>query len=336
MSFAEFAAGAWSTSDLLSDIRRKARLSDTDEDYTDAVLLREATDVLITRIARAHTLAREGRRLLEAEREVASEAVSEDGRSFVLPPWAMGDALSRVFWRPSTDSMDDERPLDYVGADLEPEALEGYEEGDPWGYTLVDNRVRLIPGASGGALRFLYPRRHGQLVPSTSVRQVDSVDVQEDGSTVIELASAAPASWVEGAWVDIYGGTPPHTVFCADARVADGSSGTTLAVAVPYATLGPKLNAEPTRLYVALSGESGHVHVPLEFRPALTSLVAANVLRNLGFIPDANDRESEGLRILGEGQDLITPRNKGTREKIVNRNSLLRGASRRRGGGGWL
>jgi hypothetical protein len=335
MAYSEFSAGAWSTSDLLSDVRRKARLSDSDADYTDVVLLRIATDVLITRAAQVHVLAREGHALAEAERTVSSEAVSEDGAEYVLPPWAMGEAISRVFY--SSGDGSDEAPLDYVGGDVEPDMLADMASGEPWGYTLIGNRLRLIPRpeSATGTIRFLYPRRHGQLVASTEIRQL--LGASDSGSgTTLQLASSPPASWAVGAWVDVYGSTIPHSLSCTDARISlVGAS--SVVVEVPYATLGARLNSDPTKNYVALSGESGHVHVPLELRPGVTSLVAASVLRDLGFLPDANDREAEGMRVLGVAQDLITPRHKGTKEKIINRNSLFRGASRKqRGGGGWL
>lgn len=328
MSWTEYNANTWTSADLITDVRRRARISNDDQDYTDAVILREASDCIWDMPARLEVAARRGRKIMETTRSVTSEATTTGGGSYALPPMASADAISSVFWVDATTNV---RRLQVVSADQEPEYLgSATDTGDPTSYALLDREVRLYPtpDSASGSLRIVYARRHPALVASTGVRAVTTVATASAGAaTKFTLSSAPPSEIVVGAWVDLTGYRVPHRTFYPDA-VVTVVSGSDVTVGVPYATMAAAVDSTAAHNYMQPSGSSYFVQLPLEFRKALGDMVAANIMRQKGDRLGAADAEVASARSFQDQADFLASRTKGTKPRIKNNWSLMRSHSK--------
>jgi hypothetical protein len=328
MSWTEYNANTWTSSDLITDVRRRARLSNDDQDYTDTVILREASDCIWDMPARIEVAARRGRKIMETTRSVTSEAITTGGGSYALPPMASADAISSVFW---VDANTGVRRLQVVSADQEPEYKgNATDTGDATAYALFDREIRLYPTpvSSSGSLRIVYARRHPALVPSTSVRAVTTIATASAGAaTKFTLASAPPAEIAVGAWIDISGYRVPHRVFYPDA-VVTAVSGSDVTVSVAYATMAAACDSTAAHNYMQPSGSSYFVQLPLEFRKALGDMVAANIMRQKGDRLGAADAELASARSMQDQADFLSSRTKGSKPRIKNNWSLMRSHSK--------
>jgi hypothetical protein len=321
VSWTEYNANTWTSDEVVSDVRRRARLSDTDIDYTAAVILREATDQIWSIAARVEAQARDGRKTFDSSRTVTTDSVVASGADYVLPPMCSADAVSSIFWVNSTG---DTVKLAAVSVDREPDFLG--ETGDPTTYALLDREVRLYPTPLGisGTLRIMYQRRHPALVASTSVRAVTAIATASSGAaTKFTLSSAPPAEVAVGSWVDVVGSRIPHSVHYADAIVT-AVSGADVTVSVAYATMAAAADSTAARNYLQSSGQSYFVQLPLEMRGAVAGLTSASILGQMGDLGSAQRSEQAAMRELADIGNFLATRTKGTKEKIINRFSLMR------------
>jgi hypothetical protein len=322
----DYNAASWTTSQLLADIRRKAKVSDTSSDYTDAVLLREATDSLWDFPAFALQQARDGRLTFSLTRSVSADARTVAFDEIELPPFAVADAISSLVL---IDTSGSESVLSPMQVDQEPYVDQPSYSGQPAGFLLIDGRARLVPKPSNTAVgvRINYQRRHGDLVASSAVGTISSILTVGDGSTcTLTLSATPPAGFVAGAWVDIVNPYYPYRLELVDVKIT-GIAVNTLTLAIPYATL----NAiSPTNMTCVLSGQSPYVQLPLEMRKSFTEYAAASICRQIGDEAGAEAYEQSAREGMGRTVSMLSPRIKGTREKAVNRGGLFRGGPRSR------
>lgn len=328
MSWTEYNANTWTSADLITDVRRRARIANEDQDYTDAVILREASDCIWDMPARLEVAARRGRKIMETTRSVTSEAITTGGGSYALPPMASADAISSVVW---VDASSNVRRLDVVSVDQEPEYLgSATDTGDPTAYALLDREIRLYPtpSSSSGSLRIVYARRHPALVVANDVRAVTTVATASAGTrTTFTLSSAPPSEIAVGSWVDLTGYRVPHRTFYPDA-VVTAVSGSDVTVNVAYATMAAAVDSTAAHNYMQPSGSSYFVQLPLEFRKALGDMVAANILRQKGDRVGAADAEIASARSFQDQADFLSSRTKGSKPRIKNNWSLMRSHSK--------
>lgn len=322
----DYNAASWTTAQLLADLRRKARLPDTASDYPDAVLLREATDCLWNFAGYAMQQARDGRLSFSLTRTVSTDARSSSGDEIELPPFAVADAVSSFVL---IDPSNNESILRVLQPDHEPDYDQPNNAGKPWGLLLLDGRARLVPKPSGTgyAVRITYQRRHGDLVPSSAYGTVGSVATVGDGSTcTLTLSATPPSGFVVGAWVDVVNPSYPYRSELVDAKITAVATNT-LTLNVPYATLNAVV---PAGMTVVLAGQSAYVQLPLEMRQPYTEFAAAAILRQVGDESAAEAYEASAQAGMGRVANMLSPRVKGAREKVVNANGLFRGNARPR------
>jgi hypothetical protein len=326
LAFTEYNANTWTTAELIADVRRRARISDDDQDYTDTVILREATDQIWTVLAPIEAKARDGRKIFESSRTVTGDSVL-DGTDYVLPPMCSSDSISSVSW---TDSTGVETALAVVSVDRQPDY--SGEEGPPTSYALLDRALRLYPTPDGltGTLTIRYPRRHPALVAATDARAVTAIATASSGlATKYTLSSAPPAEIAVGSWVDLVGARVPHHVHQGDAIVT-AVSGSDVTVSVAYATSLAAVDATAARNWMQASGQTCFLMLPLEMRMPLAQLAAASILGQIGDKAGAQALEVSALTTLGVMKADLASRTKGTKEKIINHHSLMRSHGWRR------
>lgn len=319
----EYNAVSWPVADLLSDIRRKARIDDNAVDYTDAILLREATDAIWTRLSVELAKAGGGRLLRLVTRAASTDYKNADADEYDLPPMAVGDNLNGVWFRTSDSSS--EYRLELISVDRSPEYAGPLDTGDPRWFAMLGGRIRVFPrpATNTGTLRIVYARRHGELIPATDARAITSITDLGGGQTRINM-SAPPGSWTTSTKFDLIDSFHPHRLQDADFTFSSVGAGSVLEEAHSTATLRFKVGQ-----YIALAGQTPFVQLPLEFRTPLAELVAAQVLMQIDDKQTALQYERRAIEAIVAVADALSPRVKGRREKIIHHHSLLRQHARR-------
>jgi hypothetical protein len=321
VSWTEYNANTWTAAEVVSDVRRRARISDTDLDYTDDVILREATDKIWSIAARVEAQARDGRKTFAVSRTVTTDSVIASGANYVLPPMCSGESVSSILW---VDASGSAMKLPYVSVDREAEYLG--ESGTPIAYSLLDREVKLYPEPTGvtGSLRIIYQRRHPALSAGTQTGTVTAIVTASAGTeTKFSLSSGLGADVVPGSWVDVVGKRVPHGVHYADAIVT-AVAGADYTVSVPYATMLAAADSTPGRNALQPSGTSYFVQLPLEMRSALTGLTAGAIMSSIGDKAEGQSMSNAAMAELDDISGFLATRTKGTKEKIINRSSLMR------------
>jgi hypothetical protein len=315
-------AQTWTSAQVLSDVRRKASLPATSTDWTDAVILREATDVLWSFAGWALAQAGEGRMLVSTERAVTSAVTGAVGaREFVLPALAVGATLDMVTWTDANGR--NQSRLARIDHGEEALLVDVTERGAPAMYALIGDRIRVYPlPNTGGSLRITYQRRHAELVTDQVASVATLSSVAAAGATTSTLTLAAGITGIQqGDNLDVLRATQPHAPIVAGAELVTINSATSYLIDQPIAmfTGNETLNARVVR-----SGQSPYVSLPLEFRAAFTEKVAANILRVVGDLQGMQVCEQAAVAELSRVLQLLSPRAKRDKPYAVNPSSHLR------------
>lgn len=329
-----YANGAsWTGSELVADVRRKARIPSGSLDFTTANLLREASAVITSFAGWAMSEAGEGRELFQRQYSSATALLDSQygtDRELLLPPQALADTIDSVFWV-NADKTKEIR-LQLIDVYAQPVYDTPNSLGEPWGFSMLNHRIRLYPKPQNtGFVRVNYQRRHPELVEDSTanvattagiaVTQTDSIDFD----TVADPSSAFAAE----DYIDVINNAYPYTLFIADARIAAVTISGIL-IAWPSAIVTADM-MEATR--VVHSGQSPYVHLPLEFRSCLTEKVAEKVLREIGDKLAADQCGAAAELELQRVIQMLNPRTQSVRQKVKNPNSLMR--TRRWARWGW-
>lgn len=319
-------AQGWTAASLLADVRRKASLPVTSTDFTDAVLLREASDVLWNFAGWALSQGGEARLLRTLERTVTStlDAMSSPYRAaseFALPPLAVADSIENVSWRDAAGQRDCR--LARIEMAEESDYDTPTNTGDPQAYALLDGRIRIYPQpTTGGKLRLSYQRRHPELIldgsPDVLTVVSSSYTVQTEVSFVVD--DAAPYSPGDG--VDLISPNYPYRYVVTDATVngVTGAGSTTVRVVMSPTWL----QGFPTALRMVRAGTSPYVQMPLEMRAAVNEKIAANAMRIIGDMQGMQASELAAKEELSRVMQMLSPRTKRDKPKAVNPHSHLR------------
>jgi hypothetical protein len=216
-------------------------------------------------------------------------------------------------------------PLEVIPLGMEHIFQSGDAAGLPTCYALKDGTIKLFPRPdASGSMRITYMRRHGQLVIGSDTTTVTSVASASSTDTNITV-SAIPSSFLAGTWVDVIGKYYPYRTKMHGLRIVSAAAGvvrvsTALAEFTAASTAGDTL---------VIYGKTPVVQLPLEMREPLTSQIARNICADLGDMQRANALDQMAAAGGGRVQNMLSPRTKSDRQKIVNSNSLARGTSRR-------
>lgn len=327
----DFNSVQWTADNLLAEVLSACRFPPNGTvDYTPAVLMRRASDAIWGWATHQISTSRDGRMSAFLTRDVATQYIDADGDEFELPPMAVADTLDSVSWRSSEGGADLRLQLIALGQ----EALYTgtFGQDTPGCYLLLDGRVRVIPKPSaGGQIKITYLRRHGQLVLASDPSTAAITNLTGASIPVLTVTPVA-FPFAVGQWVDVISRYYPYRfkVHGAVITAVDSVAGTVTLGKEKAATLN---QVAPVGDYLALCGLTRFVHLPLEMRVSLTKRIAVDVLNEIGDVTLSNQlagfAEQEAVR----SRDMLSPRVKSDREKIVSRNSLARRGVR--GGGKW-
>lgn len=305
---------------VLTDVRRKASLPVTSTDWTDAVILSEATDVLWDFADWAMAQSGEGRMIASLDRPVSANLTGPftAGSEVPLPPLALAGTIEGVTWTNATGQQQF-RIARIDGAD-EAVYTTPSDDGDPSTYMVIGDRIRLYPRpSSGGTLRITYQRRHPQLVVDT-VANAGTISAIAQATATTSTVTHTLTGLAVGDTVDILSSSYPYSALVTSAEVT-ALPGT---IAVPYAQLAG-FDASPR---IVRAGQSPYVQLPLEFRTAVAEKTAANILRSLGDLQGMQAAEQNATLSLSRVMQMLNPRIKRDKPRAINPSSHLRARSR--------
>lgn len=321
-----YSAVDWTVSELESEVRLEAAIPDAE--LTSAQILALASSCIWTEIAELQAVdqAISGSDI-EYEDTAASDMEGDDG-NLVWVPQSSADTILSVHWY--TQASGD----GFVALTPKPVSqLDDYVEdgiaNTPLYYVVEGGRLRLIPkpGASNpGKVRVYFQAQHPELTVASAIGTLSTWS-----SPTLTLSATHPTAWPAAPYaVDLYSAYAPHRVYHRGLPISS-DSGADLTADVT--DLGAELDDLPTdgSVRVALSGQAGHVMLPLVYRRPLTLLVAARILRQQGDTNGANERYGDFGRAMAAARNQIVPRVKGQSHKWVNRDTPLRSRAGRWG-----
>jgi hypothetical protein len=313
----------WTSSQVLTDVRRKASLPVTSTDWTDAIILREASEVLWSFTGWALSQGGEGRLLSSLDRPVTAYLTGAYGaREYLIPPLAAAGVIDSVTWT-DADGRTESR-LTRIDLAQQPDLSTPTGTGAPMAYALVGDRIRVYPlPSTGGTLRITYPRRHPELVADTAANVGTVSSYGPASTTTTTIAESIGLTGLSiGDTVDVLRGQYPYAPITADAEVTALPTGTTITVDDPLALLS---GHDIAGARVVRAGQSPYVAMPLELRTAFNEKVAASILTTLGDLQGAQAAEQRATLELARVMQMLSPRTRRDKPKVVNAFSHIRG-----------
>lgn len=255
---------AKTSDDLLSDVRVAAQLADNEGRITSAEMLRMASRLLSTRIAKLLITARQ-------ERWV---------RTHSDVPIVSGTAKYRVPSRALAAGVSDVVIVDAGGEEYDPPYITArdrhYFSGgrrpnsrSPYAYTWEGDHIVILPTPqeSQYSLRVRYPRQPPRLVLVASCGLVTN-----KSATTIDVL-AMPSGWGSFNTVDVVEGTPHGDALMLDQLAGISSNTLTIAAGVD--------SEIDDGDYVCLAGESCVIPLPENVWPVLVEALAVDVMTRL-------------------------------------------------------
>lgn len=314
-------AVAWTTDDLVEQVRLRARLSDNDPDFTDARILGIADVVVAERVTGAVASNRGGDYITTRDTTLVANQ-----RDYRIPSRTLADTLESVT---VIDAAGVETPLDQLDR-LRLHSFTTATGGRPWSFCIEGPDVILgwDPTTTGGVtLRVRYTTRRSKMVPTASCAQISNVvlvSVRVDSlvkptgfdaaATYDVVGQSSPFAFnvMDGGMFSVTAGPSPYTyLFDGDVSIADVSVGD----------------------WLCLTGQTPIVQLPPELYNAIASATASAVMVYLGDLPTANALRADSESGIAAYLRASARKVRDESIPIVNHNSALRSRSRR---GGWM
>ena len=319
---------SWTSAQVLSDVRRKASLPTTSTDWTDAVILREATDVLWSFASWALSQGGEGRMLASLDRPITTALTGPfaSGNEVLLPPLAIASTVETVTWTSAEGAV--QSRLTRIDAAEEATFTTPRSEGSPALYALVGERIRLYPRPStGGFLRITYQRRHPELVPdavASGVNNITGMAAASATTTTLTEAYAHLAYYGVGDTMELISGQYPYAPVATNLEITALPTGTSVTVAAPLAQLQLWDASSSLHNRFVRAGQSPFVSMPLELRACVHEKTAANILRVMGDVQGSQAAEVAAQQELARVMQMLSPRSKRDKPRAVNPYSHMR------------
>ena len=242
-----------------------------------------------------------------------------DGQSsYTIPSRAAGNSLRDVVL---VDVNGKESPLPRLAPEDVKETNSNFQGTTLIGHILRDNKIIVIPEpanpAAGDAVRFYFERRPNNLILESAAAQITAIN---SGTRQVTVTNQ-PSAWTAALDYDVISNAPPFSSIADDQGIS--------AIGSNILTFDSLPTGIAVGQWIAPAGESPIPQLPYEAHHVLAQLGAVKALEILGKPSEVKiARESAG-EMLRFFISLITPRNDGSQKKIVNRNSLFGGSSRR-------
>lgn len=295
---------AWTTTELVAQIRRDAHLDDNEPDWTATAILAVADEVARRHVLKALLAARED--FLVTYKDFA---VTSGQSNYRIPPRALYGNVRDVTYIDSAGR-------GYNVPQLLLEDIDIYSSATTHpinfaGFTLQGENVVLLPppNVTTGTLRMRYFRRPGNLVPTTSAYQITGVSVATATITI------GTHTFSTGNTVDLIQANPGFDVLNQDLAIAS-TTGTQLI----FSSISNELQVGD---WVCVAGSTPIPQLPAEMHNVLGLGTAAHILRSVGDTR-ADQVDMEFKLALQTALEGLTPRSVGESRYAFNRQSPMR------------
>jgi hypothetical protein len=290
---------SYTTSDLLSSIKRRGMIPSSQVTFQDTDLLSMATEEIQIELLPLLIGVRE-----EYYVRSYDYAITSATQSYRVPVRAVGMGLRDVLYRDSTTGV--MYPLSQITTSED----SGEDETNlPYLYYLCDNSVYLtpIPSTTNGTLRLLYYCRPGKLVETSDAAQITVITT---GTNTVTCSAAPPSTWTTATSVDFIRGTGGQEYLAIDQAISSVSGSD-----IVFSSL-------PTGLavgdWIAAAGYSPLPQLPEELQPVLAQKVVCQVLEALGDAQGLQLHQARLKSLLDNALKLISPRVKGGQKKVIS------------------
>jgi len=299
---------AWTTTDLLADVRRRAMLPTTaTQGTTDADLLSHADNEMASRMVPLITSVNE-----EFYVQTIDVPIVAGQAAYRIPNRSAGGKLRDASFILGASQLNLAR--------IEPEQLTQWivnAAGTPAGFYLEAGTVNLIPTPSaGGTLRLKYYVRPGRLTATASNYGVIT-SVTYGSSNSVTLAFTGSLSPLNGSLFDVIAFRPPFEYLLADA-VASGSSAGNVTLTISSPT-SPPPNFSPNIAigdYVCARDVSPILQMPVELHSLLAQRTVCAVMEAFNYSERLQAAESVYARMEDAALRLLSPRVDGAPRKM--------------------
>jgi hypothetical protein len=291
---------AYTTTELLASIKRRANIPSASGVFGDAELLAMSTEELRTYIVPLVLKHREDYWLASDVQTLTAAT------SYPLPARAIGGKLAEL------SVLDSSGAHEFNLTKVSPSDLEGARPG----FYMDGQGVRLFlpngqpPTILGTTLRMRYYARPGTLILTSAAANVASIA----GWPVITLSGGYASLTTPGTY-DLISALSPFGLKTIFTGGYTGASMTVTTGAVDRFSVGD---------WVSNTDTSPVVQAPVEFHDVLAQKVAVKVLEAKGMTEKLNSARQELGRMEADASNLITPRVDGESQRAVSRGGLFR------------
>ena len=304
---------AWTTTDLLADVRRRAMLPNVStQGTTDADLLEYANNEMSANLVPLVMSVNE-----EFFVQTVDVATISGQYAYRLPNRNVGGKLRDVNYIMGAALLNLAR--------IEPEQLTQFVVGSvgfPAGFYLESGSINLIPKPSvGGLLRFKHFVRPGRLITSTAqYGTITAVNYTGPDTVVLSVSGSSPFVPSSGPTVDVIAANPPFEYLLTNATVTSTVSGGTVDRTVTVTSpTSPPPNFSPNIQvgdYITQLDVSPVIQLPVELHSLLAQRIVCAVMESFGY----QERWAQAKRIADEMEEralrLIAPRVDGAPKKM--------------------
>lgn len=309
---------AYTTTDLLAAVKRRAQLPDANGALSDADILALATSAMRTQIQPLIRSVREDYAVVSE-----TQTVVADQQQYPIPSRAEGGSVRDVWMRQIAAPARSVR-LAYIPPEDRPvyEVSRSVWWDTPWAYTVEGNDLWLMPTPTAGdasdyELVVRYVLRPGRFVEVSACDLVDSWAPTPLPATIATLSTSVMSA---NQRIDVIGASPP---FRPRIIYAETSSVVGTTITLTSATAGVIESPQPFD-YVCPTDTTCVVTCPVEAHEALESATLVEVYQALGYAQDLGaaiairDAQMQAVRVLME------PRTEGAARVVTDPRSPLR------------
>jgi hypothetical protein len=298
---------AWTTTDLLADVRRRAMMPAAQTlGTTDADLLEHANNEMASRLVP----------LVQSVNEEFYVQTKDVGITSGVGAYRFPDRNSGGKLRDATYILG---ATQYNLARIEPERLTQWilnASGSPAAFYLEAGALNLIPTPSGGGtVRMKYYVRPGRFTSTASDYGVIT-GVTYTGANSVTLTWSGGMSLSNGALADVIAFRPPFEYLLADATVSGAAAGTaTLTISSPTSPPPDFSRNIAVGDYVTKRDLSPILQLPVELHSLLAQRVVCAIMESFGYGERLQMAEVLAQRLEQAALKLISPRVDGAPRK---------------------
>lgn len=294
---------AWTTTDLLADVRRRAMLPTTSTlGLADADILEHANNEMATRLVPLVTSVNE-----EFYVQTVDIACVSAQAAYRMPNRSAGAKLRDVTYLQGSSVQRLSR--------IEPERLAQFTAtpmGTPVGFYLEAGTINLVPSPSGGTLRMKYFVRPGRFTnTATDYGTIATITA----NTANIFSGTFAGSLTTATYFDIIANRPPFEYLAIEAQQFT-FSGANIAVVGGTGNIAPISLNLAVGDYICKTDKSPLIQLPVELHSLLVQRTVCAIMETFNYTERLSAAESAYERMEAAALKLITPRIDGSPKKM--------------------